>query len=346
MRIVAKSRRIFVFCFLTISVFHPSPLTAGAYEDGRAAISAGDYRTAIRLLMPLARRGNPAAQNAVGALYMEGWGVKRNYTEAIKWFQRASERGESSADWNLGRMYENGLGVTQNCDEAVRWYRKPAERNDPKGQVNLGSLYDIGTKCIAEDPKEAVIWYRKAAMQGDPLGQMDLGAMYATGRGVAGDYTEAVSWYRKAAAQGNAQAQFRLGAMYELGEGVTQNKDEALKWYQMAAQQGHRRAIERIGALPGSARQDAEVLNKKVDFLVTKCTERGNNETTCRYIIEFEAQTFGPKFVEAAYLQAVGDLAGYEKKLHEAVAENPKAFSRDMATQLDARAREQCIGSQ
>lgn len=197
---------------LLILAFCPAPAQADDLEDGRAAIGAGDYATALRLLKPLAEQGNADAQSALGFLYKQGWGVKQDYDEARRWLQKAADQGHSKAQINLGRLYDEGLGVPRDYTEAARWYRMAAER-------------------------------------GDQVGQGLLGAMYAMGQGVEQDYFLAISWYRKSAEQGNAEAQYRLGLMHEEGQGVAPDNAEAEKGYRMAAEQGHLGAKARLDAL-------------------------------------------------------------------------------------------------
>jgi ankyrin repeat protein len=196
---------------LFVLVYCNSVATAGSdpnktIEEGRAAIGNGKYKEAMHLLAPLAKRGIPEAQNSVGVLYKEGWGVERDYTEAIKWFRAASDQGHAKAQYNLGRMYDEGSGVTKNFNKAVGWYRISAD-------------------------------------QGYPLAQSILGAMYATGDGVLQDYAEALKWYRLAAEKGESEAQRRIGLMYWEGQGVEKNHEEALKWYWKAASSGNQVAI-------------------------------------------------------------------------------------------------------
>ncbi len=274
---------------LTIMAFSPASSHAGALEEGRAAIGQEDYEAALRLLMPLAEQGNPVAQNAIGVLYQNGWGLKQDHAEALKLFRKAAEQGEPKSHFNLGKMYEKGWGVARNCSEAKRWYLAPAKRGDPVGQAMLANLYYEGGDCIEKDFIEASRWYGKAAEQGDPIGQTNLGYMYFAGEGVKQDFAEAARWYRKAAEQGDAvaqtnlgkmyfagqgveqdfaealkwyrkaaalggvQAQFSLGMMFELGLGVEQDKTEALKWYRLAADQGDPAAMERARALTPTA---------------------------------------------------------------------------------------------
>ncbi len=62
-------------------------LTAPAWADvdeGVAAFKRGDHATALRLLRPLAEQGLAKAQLALGFMYAEGEGVRRDDAEAVK----------------------------------------------------------------------------------------------------------------------------------------------------------------------------------------------------------------------------------------------------------------------
>jgi len=248
---ITKTFLAFWLCFCCALL-----VQAGDLEDGRAAIGAGDYGTARRLLKPLADQGDPDAQNALGVLYAQGWGVERDYDEALRWFRKAADQGHAKAQANLGDLYKDGLGVEQDYAEAARLFRLPAEQGYAHAQTSLGYLYDEGLGVL-RDYSEAVRWYRMAAEQGNAKGQALLGAMYASGHGVGQDYAEAIKWYRKAAVQGFSEAQYRLGAMYEQGEGVERDASEAAKWYRMAAEQNHPGATARVQALSGGEQAPA-----------------------------------------------------------------------------------------
>lgn len=80
--------------------------------------------------------------------------------------------------------------------------------------------------------------------------------------------------------------------------------------------------------------------SEETEVLIMRCVERGNSEDACRCVLKFEEEVFGPKFLEAMYLQAIGDLQSYEQKLYETVAQKPKAL-QNMA-ELEARAKARC----
>jgi S1-C subfamily serine protease len=174
-----------------------APAEAG-FAEGSAAYEEGDYATAFREFLPLARAGDRYIQFIVGLMYDFGEGVIENDSEAGRWYRRAADQGLAEAQFNLGNMYRRGEGVPSNDAEAVRWYRRAAEQGYANAQFNLGFMYDFG-------------------------------------EGVPGNDVEAVRWYRRAADQGNANAQFNLGLMYELGEGVPTDWMEAHFWYNLSA---------------------------------------------------------------------------------------------------------------
>ena len=50
---------------------------AGPFEEGKAAYDRGDYATALRLMRPLAERGNASAQSNLGLIYDKGLGAAK-----------------------------------------------------------------------------------------------------------------------------------------------------------------------------------------------------------------------------------------------------------------------------
>lgn len=217
-------------------------------EDGRAAISAGQYEKAWGLLLPRAKEGNPVAQNAVGVLHLNGWGINKDYAEALAWFRKASEKGNSGGQFNIGRLYENGHGVKRDFLEAATWYRKAAEQGYPPAQSLLGAMYARGDG-VPQDWGEAMAWYRKAADQGDALAQSRVGLMHAEGQGTPKDYATAELWFRKSAAQQNPAGQTWLGLLHLNGWGVKKDVMEAMKWLRLAADQETPDAQYTLGAI-------------------------------------------------------------------------------------------------
>ena len=145
------------------------PAQAG-YEEGVAAYSRGDWRTAFAEWEPLARTGNASAQNNLGLLYKYGRGVERDLKRAVEWYRRAAEQDHAVAQFNLGLMYDNGLGVTQDFEAAARWFRLAADKDVARAQTFLGMMYWAG-KGVSKDRSLALFWTTIAADRGDELAQ-------------------------------------------------------------------------------------------------------------------------------------------------------------------------------
>jgi hypothetical protein len=71
----------------------------------------GDYATALRLLRPLAERGNRQAQYNLAVMYANGWGVPQDEAEANRWYRKAAEQGDASAQSLVGSAYLFGRGA-------------------------------------------------------------------------------------------------------------------------------------------------------------------------------------------------------------------------------------------
>jgi TPR repeat protein len=206
------------------------------YRAGQGGLPK-DNAQAVDWYRKAAAQGNANAQNNLGVMYQNGWGVDKDLVQALDWFRKSAVQGNADAQKNLGVMYQNGWGVDKDYTQAVDWYRKAAAQGDAYGQENLAGMY-INGWGVDKDYTQAADWYRKAAAQGNANAQNNLGVMYQNGQGVAQDYSQAVDWYRKAAAQGDAEAQNNLGVMYQNGWGVDKDLAQAKQWYQKAADQG------------------------------------------------------------------------------------------------------------
>ena len=77
-------RRPAAVLILVVSSLIAVPAIAGPYEDATKAYGRGDYKTAIRLIKPLAEQGNAKSQYNLGLMYALGQGVPQDHAEARK----------------------------------------------------------------------------------------------------------------------------------------------------------------------------------------------------------------------------------------------------------------------
>ncbi len=218
------------------------PVSAGELEDAQAAITNGDYVTALRLLGTLADQGNPHADRLLGIMYIKGLGVPQDDAMAMRWLRLAADKGLPDAQNEVGVLYRQGHGIERNEAEAVKWFRLAADRGGlVAAQNNLADSYVLGLG-VAQDFAEAFKWYRIAADQSSAYAENVLGVAYEHGFQVAQDEAEAFRWYRRAANKiydrpGNTwihSPQYNIAAMYASGRGTAQDYVRALMWFKLA----------------------------------------------------------------------------------------------------------------
>jgi len=73
------------------------PLAAGPQEDADAAMKRHDYKTALRLIRPLAEQGDANAQYNLGVFYDNGLGVPQDRIRAYMWLCLAAMQGRDRA---------------------------------------------------------------------------------------------------------------------------------------------------------------------------------------------------------------------------------------------------------
>ena len=136
---------------------------AQSVRQGIAAFQRQDYVTASRIFIPLAERGNAAAQAHLGLLFETGRGVPQNYTEAAMWYRRAAEQGDTRAQYSLGLLYDRGFGVPQDIVEASKWLNLSTAAAPPPVREARARIRDaITTKMtrgeIAQARLRALEW--------------------------------------------------------------------------------------------------------------------------------------------------------------------------------------------
>jgi hypothetical protein len=179
----------------------------------------------ITLIRNAAEHGDADAQNNLGWIYLNGYGVSKNVDEAIKWLTKSAQNGNLQAAGRLAAHYFFDMGEYKNIQEGMRWYRFGAERGDISSQRTLGLIlreggFDLANITIEKDPNEAAKWYLRAAKQGDGDAQIKIGEMYAEGEGVSQNFVEAFKWFNIAAASPKKPAAWSV---------VTATNREALK---------------------------------------------------------------------------------------------------------------------
>ncbi len=133
-----------------------APLHATSLRQGVSAFLRQDYVTASRAFIPLAERGNAAAQSYLGYMFETGRGVPQNYTEAAMWYRRAAEQGDSLAQYSLGLLYDRGQGVPRDIIEASKWLNLSTAAAPPRAREARARIRDaVTTKMTRGELAEA-----------------------------------------------------------------------------------------------------------------------------------------------------------------------------------------------
>lgn len=191
-----------------------------------------DLQAAVQSISAAAAVRDHYATYNLGVLYLNGWGLAKDYEKAIKWFREASI---PAAKYNLALMYENGLGVPRDDKIAMKLLIEAVINGHGPAVHYRGLKLESGFGVQKNEPF-AVAEYLSAAdgLEYAPS-QFYIGLRYANGWYVPKEFKSALHWVTKAAAQGYAPAQHYLGLVYATGRGVPKNASLANLWEKLAA---------------------------------------------------------------------------------------------------------------
>lgn len=145
------------------SLLPPQPASADALARAKAAFSRGDYVSVVRMLTPLALRGNANAQAFLGFMYENGYGAPQAYDAAADLYIDAAIRGNSFGQCMLGLMYDKGHGVERDVVLAYKWLNLAAARATRRERDYFLRLRNaVASKMspaqIREGQRLALIW--------------------------------------------------------------------------------------------------------------------------------------------------------------------------------------------
>jgi len=135
---------------------------ADQFSNGLAAAGVHDYATALQIWRPLANEGSADAQNALGVLYDNGFGVAPDQAAAAAWFKKSADQGLALGEYDLANCYNFGRGVPKSDTLAAFWYRRAADQGIPQAQFNLGLMY-ANARSMPHDLVQAYVWLSLAA---------------------------------------------------------------------------------------------------------------------------------------------------------------------------------------
>ena len=144
-------RTLIIIPVLLFSLLLGVPSYSADFNKGLTAAQSGDFATALKEWKPLAEEGNAAAQNNLGLMYHNGWGVPQDYKEAARLYRLAAEQGDADAQGNLGVMYVFGKGVTKDFVYAHMWGNIALMNGNERGASVRGHVAEKMTSSQIEE---------------------------------------------------------------------------------------------------------------------------------------------------------------------------------------------------
>ena len=127
-----------------------------------------------------ASQGQPHAVYVQGLFFFHGTsGHPQDYAKALPLLQMAAESDHAAAENTLGVMHEQGFGVKMDLAKAEEWYRKAAEQGEPKAMSSLGQLLGPDGPDASKHV-EAMKWLLLAHKANDPSARQILNEILRT----------------------------------------------------------------------------------------------------------------------------------------------------------------------
>jgi len=147
-----------IVLFTAFNILFLNEALSANLEKGLIALDAGDFKTALEEIVPLAKSGDAKAQSKLGSMYAIGHGLPVNIEEAVRWYTLSANQGHLMSQYLLGAIYYKGIGsVKKNGSKAISLFRRAAESGLPVAQVQLGTHYLTG-KFVPKDYIESYKW--------------------------------------------------------------------------------------------------------------------------------------------------------------------------------------------
>ena len=172
----------------------------------------------------------------------------RNYALARANFRPLAEKGDPASEAALGHLLMQNCTGLQDKQEGLDWLAKGADGGDVEAALELGSIYMNGQDGVALDDNKAFALISKAAAAGLMVAETDLGYMYIHGRGVPIDKYQGMTWSVKGGERGSPAALSYIASAYFKGDGLPQNLDKAAFYATVAYRRGN--AAQRVAFKP------------------------------------------------------------------------------------------------
>lgn len=144
----------------------------------------------------------------------------------------------------LGLMYLKGYGTNPDTLSALNWLNKAGESGCHDAYINLGIFYKLDSKYMNHE--KAFKFFSKAAEKGNPIGCYHTGYMLYKGIGCDQNYNLAINHFKVCANINYAPGLYMLGLCYRNGYGIEMNELIGKKFLELAATQSYKLALKEL----------------------------------------------------------------------------------------------------
>ena len=126
-RLILNLRTLILTLFVLSGIVSPSFVKADDFQDAVTIVNDGDFETAYKMLVPLAEKGQAAAQLILGMMYFKGTGVEKNIVQADKWLLISEKLGQEAGKKNriFVERQMSGDQISKARKLAKGWLQKP-----------------------------------------------------------------------------------------------------------------------------------------------------------------------------------------------------------------------------
>ena len=160
-----------VLLFSLVNCANSASSNKQTIEKAQQLLGKQEFTKALNLAMPLAQKGDAAAQAVVGSLYF--YTDKNSHHDPKKglyWLRKSANNGNAVGQFRLG-MNLVDLKSTMNPGpkkeklkkEAIKWFTASSEQGHAFAQMELGKIYMMGLLGVKRDRIKAIKWFKLAS---------------------------------------------------------------------------------------------------------------------------------------------------------------------------------------
>lgn len=112
------------------------------YNAGMNAYEAGKHKEAYDFLIQ--DDTSPKCAFALGVMYYNGEGTKRDFKKSTHYYSIAAEAGITPAQVSAGFAYANAMGVPEDFDKAAYFLKPASDAGEASAKITLAEIYAMG----------------------------------------------------------------------------------------------------------------------------------------------------------------------------------------------------------